>query len=172
MPVVPCPSPCPPITRGVVQFLASEFTALYPEFNGFTPTPIIMQNAFNDATLLLDNTCGSAVQDANVRMSLLYTLTAHVMLLDRGTNDGAGNVTPPQSTVGRIDSAQQGSVSGSFAYNNDVTQSEAYFIQTKYGAKFWQQTVSYRTGGVYVGAPSFGPNGPGFPWSLGNVEVE
>jgi hypothetical protein len=170
VPVVPCPSPCPPITRGVVQFSATEFNALYPEMAGFSPT--LQGNSFADATLLLDNSCASAVQDANQRMSLLYTLTAHCLLLDRGTNDGAGSITPPQSVVGRIDSAAQGSVSGSFSYNSDVTQSEAYFIQTKYGAKFWQQTVPYRTGGVYVGAPSFGPNGPGFPWNVGVVEVD
>jgi len=161
VPVVPCPSPCPPITRGVVQFDATEFNALYPEFSGLNPT--VQQNSFNDATFLLNNSCGSAVCDANQRMSLLYTLTAHCLLIDRGTNDGAGNVTPAQGIVGRIDSAAEGTVNVSASYNNEVTMSEAYFIQTKYGAKFWQQTAPYRTM-VYVGPPSFGPNGPGYPF--------
>lgn len=161
MPVVPCPSPCPPITRGVVQFSATEFNLLYPEFSGLDP--VLQQNSFVDATSLLNNSCGSIVQDAVQRMAWLYTLTAHCLLIDRGTNDGNGNVTPPQGIVGRISSAAEGSVSVASEYNNDVTQSEAYYIQTKYGAKFWEQTSSYRTM-HYIGPPSFGPNGPGFPF--------
>lgn len=164
MPVVACPSPCPPITRGVVQFSAPEFVLQYPEFAGLTNAA--MANAFNDAQFLLNNSCGSLVGDANLRLILLYTLTAHVLLIDQGTNDGAGNVTTPQGIVGRIDNASEGSVSVSASYNNEVTQSEAYFIQTKYGAKFWQQTAAYRTM-HYVGAPSVGLNGPGFPWQTG-----
>lgn len=167
MPVVACPSPCPQPTPGVVQFDAPEFVAIYPEFAGLANG--VMQNSFNDATLLLNNSCGSIVFDANQRMSLLYTLTAHCLLIDRGTNDGNGNVTPAQGIVGRIDSAAEGSVSVSASYNNDVTMSEAYFIQTKYGDKFWQQTASYLTM-HYVGPPSFGPNGPGYPFQFGLVE--
>lgn len=161
MPVIPCPSPCPPPTLGVVQFSATEFNALYPEFSGLSST--VQQNSFNDATFDLNNTCGSIVIDAVQRMALLYTLTAHHLLLDRGTNDGNGNVTPPQGIVGRIANAAEGSVSVASEYNDEVTQSEAYFIQTKYGAKFWQQTAQYRTM-HYVGAPRFGPNAPGFPF--------
>ena len=169
MPVVPCPTPCPPITRGIVQFSSVEFAGLYPEFAGLTNGQ--MQTAFNDATLLLDNSCASRVQDANRRLLFLYTLTAHLATIEYGTNDGAGNVTTPQGIVGRIDSAAEGSVSVSAEYSSTVTQSEAYFIQTKYGAKFWQQTAQYRTM-HYIGPPSFGPNGPGFPWQLGFGEIE
>lgn len=164
MPVVPCPTPCPPPTLGVVQFSATEFNALYPEFAGLNPT--VQQNSFGDASLLLSNSCGSYIQDAVVRMSLLYTLTAHCLLIDRGTNDGNGNITLPQGIVGRIANATEGSVSVASEYNNDVTQSEAYFIQTKYGAKFWQQTAWVRTM-HYVGPPTSGPNGPGFPFQDG-----
>src|SRR5271170_4413305 len=163
MPVVACPSPCPQPTPGVVQFLQSELVAQYPEFAGLSNA--VSLNAFNDAQFLLNNSCDSIVFDANQRLILLYTLTAHVLLIDQGTNDGEGNVTPAQGIVGRIDSATEGSVSVSAAYNNDITMSEAYFIQTKYGAKFWQQTALYRTM-HYVGPPSSGPNGPGYPFGL------
>lgn len=169
MPVVPCPSPCPPITRGVVQFNAAEFVAQYPEFTGITNAAML--RAFNDAQFLLNNSCGSLVDDANLRLILLYTLTAHVLFIDAGTNDGAGNVTPGQGIVGRIDNATEGSVSVSASYNDNVTMSEAYFIQTKYGAKFWQQTAHIRTM-TYVGPPSHGPNGPGFPFGFFGAEVE
>lgn len=161
MPVVPCPSPCPPIVRGLVQFDAAEFNALYPEFAGL-PAPV-EQNAFNDATFLLNNSCASIVRDANDRLILLYKVTAHVLFLSAGTDDGAGDVTPPPGIVGRIDSAAEGSVSVSASYSSEVGQSEAFFIQTKYGAMFWQMTAVYRTM-HYVGAPQVGPNGPGYPW--------
>jgi hypothetical protein len=130
-----------------------------------------MQNAFNDAVFLLDNSCCSAVRDANQRLILLYKITAHVLFLTQGTNDGAGNVTTPHGIVGRIDSANEGSVSGSAQYNATVSESEAYYIQSQYGAAFWQMTASYRTA-LYIPPPSFGPNGPGFPWEFGFNGVE
>lgn len=158
MPVVPCPTPRPQPVHGIVEFDASEFVALYPEFAGLTNGT--MQNAFNDATFLLSNSCCSAVRDANQRLILLYKLTAHMLLLNAGTNDGAGNVTTPQTAVGRVDSATEGSVTASLAYNATVGESEAFFIQTQYGAQFWQMTAPYRTM-HYIGPPAFGPNGPG-----------
>lgn len=165
MPVVPCPSPCPPITRGIVQFDDAEFIASYPEFTGIAAPAA--QTQFNGATLLLDNSCASRVQDANKRMQLLYMLTAHLCTLNTGTDDGAGNVSPPQGIVGRIDSATEGSVTVSAQYASLVGQSLAFFAQTKYGALFWQATASYRTM-HYVGPPLTGPNGPGFPFQWGD----
>lgn len=164
MPVVPCPSPCPPITRGIVQFDAPEFVAIYPEFTGLTNPQ--MQTQFNGAALLLNNSCVSRVQDANKRLQLLYMLTAHLCLLNCGTNDGAGNVTTPQGIVGRIADATEGSVSVSAEWASTISESMAFFSQTKYGAMFWQSTKSYRTA-HYIPPPSDGPNGPGFPFGFG-----
>lgn len=170
MPVVPFPSPPTPITRGQAQFLQSEFAAIYPEFTGIPSAS--NQESFNDATLLLNNGPCSRVQDANKRLQLLYMLTAHLSFLEYGTNDGAGNVNTPPGIVGRIASATEGSVSVSASYSDSVNQSEAFFIQSKYGARFWQATIQYRTM-HYIGAPAIGPNGPGFPfndWGWGNIE--
>lgn len=164
MPVVPCPSPCPPITRGIVQFSPTEFVAIYPEFTGLTNGG--MQTQFNGAELLLNNGCASRVQDANKRLQLLYMLTAHLCILNLGSNDGAGNVTTPQGIVGRIADATEGSVSVSAEWSSTVSESMAFFAQTKYGAMFWQSTKSYRTA-HYIPPPSSGPNGPGFPFGLG-----
>lgn len=161
MPVVPCPTPCPPIVKGIVQFLASEFVAAWPQFAGLTNGSMAQQ--FIYATLLLNNSCASAVQDANQRLELLYMLTAHLCILNVGTNDGAGSVSPAQGMVGRIASAGQGSVNVASEYSSSVTQTEAYYIQTQPGALFWEATSGYRIM-VYVGAPTVGPNGPGFPW--------
>lgn len=161
MPVVLCPAPCPPITRGIVQFSAPEFVGLWPQFAGL-PNPAMAQQ-FVFATLLLKNSCASAVQDANERLQLLYMLTAHLCILNVGTDDGNGDATPAQGMVGRIANATEGSVTVAAEYSSEVTQSEAFYIQTQPGALFWQATASYRTM-HYVGAPSVGPNGPGFPW--------
>jgi hypothetical protein len=170
MPVVACPTPCPPITRGIVQFLSSEFVALWPAFTGLTSAQ--QQNAFNQAILLLDNSCGSVVQDANARLTLLYLLTCHVLALTVGTNDGQGNISPPTGIVGRIDSGTQGTVSVSAGgYSSEVTQSEAYFIQTTWGAEFWQATMGYRTM-LYFPPPLVGPNSPGLSWGAFGVELE
>ena len=164
MPVVPCPSPCPPITRGIVQFSPTEFVAIYPEFTGLTNPS--MQTQFNGATLLLDNSYASRVQDANKRLQLLYMLTAHLCILNLGSNDGAGNVTTPQGIVGRISDATEGTVSVSAEWASTVSESMAFFAQTKYGAMFWQSTKAYRTA-HYIPAPDCGPNGPGFPFGFG-----
>lgn len=163
MPVTPCPSPPPQPVHGVVTFDNAEFIAAWPDFTGIAPSS--NQNAFNLATLLLDNSCGSIICDANQRMSLLYMLTAHVAFLVYGTNDGGSPpiIVPPPGIVGRINSATEGSVSVQAQYSSEVGQSEAFFIQTKYGAMFWQATSSVRTM-HYVGAPQCGPNGPGFPF--------
>lgn len=163
MPVVPCPSPCLPVVRGIVQFEATEFNTLYPNFAGLDAG--VEQTAFNDAQFLLNNSCASRVQDANQRLILLYKVTAHVLILNAGENDGNGNVTTPQGIVGRIASAAEGSVNVASEYSSTVGQSEAFFIQTKYGAQFWQMTAQYRTM-HYIGAPSFGPNGPGYPFEV------
>jgi Protein of unknown function (DUF4054) len=161
MPVIPCPSPPPQPVHGIVQFDAPEFVAVWPEFTGLTNGQ--MSNAFNLATLVLNNSCRSRVGDANTRLTLLYMLTAHVLFLVSGTNDGAGTIVPPPGVVGRIAQAAEGSVSVAAEYSSEVSQSEAWFIQTKYGAMFWQATAQYRTM-HYVGAPLTGPNGPGYPF--------
>lgn len=166
MPVAPCPVPCPPVVTGIVIFSPTEFVGLWPEFTGITNGA--MQNAFNEAIYLCDNSCGSIVHDAQKRLVLLYLLTAHLLFLNVGTNDGQGNVTPPQGIVGRIANATEGSVSVAAEYSSNVTQSEAFFIQTKYGAQFWQLTAQARTF-RYAGAPLSGPNGPAYPFGWGGL---
>lgn len=152
---------CTPITRGVVDFDNTEFTTAWPEFTGISPA--LNQQAFNIATLFLNNTCGSSIQDANQRMSLLYMLTAHIDFLNNGSNDGAGNVTPAPGIVGRIDSATEGSVSVAASYSSEVSQSQAFYIQTKWGAQYWEATAWTRTA-LAIPAPTSGKNGPGYPW--------
>jgi hypothetical protein len=86
MPVIPC-APVTPV-YGIVQYSAAEFLASYPEFTGINNVaPASLANDFVGATFLLNNTCCSRVQDANLRLYLLYLLTAHIAAIFQGTND-------------------------------------------------------------------------------------
>lgn len=153
MPVNPC-APVP-FAIGVVAFDFTEFTGLYPEFAGLTSQ--LASNAFNFATIQLDNSCNSRVINANIRLSLLYMLTAHILFLTSGSNDGANNITPPPGVVGHIDSASEGSVSVAASLSSVVGQSQAYYSQTRYGMQYWQSTAPFRTS-LYLAPPCIPPN--------------
>lgn len=162
MPVVrPCPTPTP-IVPGIASFDYGEFTGIYPEFAGAAQGACA--NNFTLATMLLNNCCSSPVCDPDQRLALLYMLTAHITFL---MTPAPANNNDPQGVVGRVSDATQGSVSVSTDWVTDVSQSMAYYSQTKYGAMFWQLTASYRTM-HYIGPPQSGPNGPGFPWGFGS----
>lgn len=159
MPVVPC-APVP-VVKGLVTFDPSIFVDAnhYPEFAA-VPAGQLNFN-FLRAQLLLRNSCGSRVVDANAREVMLDLLVAHLTFL----TNGIPPLTPPPGIVGRIDSATEGSVSVTAEYSTNVSQSEAFYIQTKYGALYWEMTAQYRTG-VYIGAPNCGCLGP-FAGNLG-----
>lgn len=144
MTIAACP-PSTPVTPGVVVFSFAEFTGIYPEF-ATAGSPACTLN-FNLATLNLENCCGSAVNDPNVRQSLLYLLTAHITLLF--TPCGANNNQPP-GIVGRIASATEGSVTVAAEWPAEANS--AWFLQSKYGAQFWQATAAIRTM-HYIPAP-------------------
>lgn len=158
MPVIPC-APSTPVF-GIVTFVPATFRGAYPEFTGITDGPLNQNFAL--ATLLLNNSCGSRVADANQRLTLLNVLVAHLTFLSNGTNDGGTPpvIVPPPGVVGRIDSATEGAVSVSAQFEAPPNANQAYFIQTKYGALYWTLTARYRTM-LYVSAPqSCAPWGP------------
>lgn len=161
MTIAACP-PATPVTPGVVVFDFTEFSAIYPEFVSAGGAACGFN--FNLATMNLSNCCRSPVPNPAVRQSLLYLLTAHITFLF--TPCAANNNQPP-GMVGRINSASQGSVSVSAEFPASVNA--AWFLQTRYGALFWQATASLRTM-RYTPAPQscdgFGPNAP-FPGAGG-----
>jgi len=123
-------------TIGVVTFNYSAFGALFPELLA-TVTPAQAQAYFSRATLQLDNTPNSIVQDASpggLRETLLYLLVAHLAVL--GQRDA--------NQVGRISDAAQGTVHVAFDAGPPMGTS-AWFMQTRYGAEYWQATAVYRT---------------------------
>lgn len=157
MTIAACP-PSTPVTPGVVVFNAAEFRDIYPEFAGAADAALSVN--FSLSTLNLSNCCGSVVADPAVRQSLLYLLTAHISLLF--TPCTANNNQPP-GMVGRISSASEGSASVSAEF--PTTPESAWFMQTKYGAQFWQITSVVRT--MHYIAPPSQCGGPAGPFDVG-----
>lgn len=136
---------------GVVTFDPVLFKARYPEFMG--KDNALLLSVFGDATLYLDNTDASRVTDVVQRASLLNMLVAHLLAMMPNA-DGSG-------LAGRITSATEGSVSVSVE-NQAADGTGAWFIQTRYGAAFWQATARYRTFGYVPGRSRAAPSPVGF----------
>ena len=121
----------------VVEFNYQAWIARYPEF-AQVPN-VVAQLYFGEATLYHANDGSGPVSDLMTQTSLLNMLTAHIALLN--SPDAQGN--PPSPLVGKVQSANEGSVSVSVLYN--PTNPEQWFSQTKYGAAYWAATAQYRT---------------------------
>lgn len=143
MTIAACP-PSTPVTRGVVEFVPGTFKAAFPEFASIADAALTMN--FDFATLQLTNSCGSRVCDAVLREKLLNLLTAHITQLRNGANG-----QPAGGLVGMVDKATEGSVSVS-ATMGTIVYGQAYYLQTQWGAMYWQATARYRTF-QYVPAP-------------------
>lgn len=121
----------------VVIFDPAAFKEAYPAFASVPDA--LLTEYFNIATLYLSNTDCSIVQDIAKRTTLLWLLTAHIAYLS-----GALNLVPgTPGLVGRVSSATEGSVSVSTEY--PTNPNNAWFLQTQWGAIFWQATLSYRS---------------------------
>lgn len=118
-----------------VIFNADTFVARFPEFSGTNGE--LLEMYFDEACLKLKNTDSSIVKDEKERRILLYLLTAHIAQLGQQTAKGNGNL------VGRISSASEGSVSVS-TDAGPVTNAQAWYMQTVYGAEYWALTAKYR----------------------------
>jgi hypothetical protein len=120
----------------VVVFDPAAFKLAYPAFAAVSDA--LLTNYFNLATLYLSNTDCSIVQDIPRRTTLLWLLTAHIAFLS-----GALNPDGSPGMVGRISSATEGSVSVSTEY--PTNPNNAWFLQTQWGAIYWQATLPYRS---------------------------
>lgn len=127
---------------GVVIFDAAAFVLRFPQFAAYnTATPAGLQMFFNEATLLLNNTSGSLVQEVTERAILLNLIVAHLAVLGGVVAPGGAGSTAGQ--VGRVSSATEGSVSASLDMGA-VYGSAAWWMQTQYGAQYWAMTAQYR----------------------------
>ena len=132
---------------GTVDFVADDFREQYPEFSGLSDA--VLMRMWDWANLYLCNHANSPVPDLGRRRVLLYLLTAHCCALWYGQTagnstaapgSGGGTVAVPTGQVGRLSSASEGSVSVSFEY--PTTPGGEWFVQTQYGAAFWQAVRS------------------------------
>lgn len=149
----------------VAVFDYSQFSALFPELVNGGVTEPVASSFFSVAGLLLDNSDCSPVQDVSSRLTMLNYATAHLASL-AGYPLPAGSTVPvPRELVGRVSSATEGSVSVSTDYGA-MRENSAWWLQTQYGALFWQLTRALRTA-RYVPArpryfgPAFGRRWPG-----------
>lgn len=122
---------------GAVVFVPGNFREVYPAFA--TLADAVLNDCFARATLILDNTEASPVQDVAQRGVLLNLLVAHMAALSYGEHGQA-----PSGLVGRVNSATQGSVTVSTDYGTLATN-QAWFVQTQYGAQYWQLIAPYRS---------------------------
>lgn len=125
------------MTTGIVTFNPAAFIARYPEFASVDPS--LLQVYFDEATIYLANTEDSRVQDVAQRGVLLNMLVAHIAILNAGANG-----QPASPLVGRVNTATEGSVTVGTDMGV-VPFTAAWFMQSKYGASFWQATARYRT---------------------------
>lgn len=138
-------------------FVYADFIAAYPAFVSAPPQAVLQAYFDLAGEVYLRNDGTGPVRTATVQTQLLYMLTAHLAQLFSGPD---GN--NPSGLVGRIASAGEGSVNVSTEYES--TMNSAWFVQTPYGAAFWQATSAYRSFPAYLPGPTrFGtgiPNGP------------
>jgi hypothetical protein len=157
--------------NAVIAYDDADFKSLFPEFGNCTSQQ--GQSWFLQASTMCDNSASNPLirQGGGTNWMLqqaLYYLTAHLGYLS-APRDQDGNPTGQQGAmaapqvVGRISSASQGSVS----VQTDMqatggTFSQAYYMQTKYGAAYWEMTKALRTFQYYA-TPTIVPGPrPGF----------
>lgn len=120
-----------------VTFNYAKWVARYPEFASVSePTA---QAYFDEATIYLRNDGSGPTSSPTVQLTLLNMLTAHIAAR-YAVIDGKS----ASDLVGRISNATEGSVSVQ-ADMDAVPGTAAWYMQTKYGADFWNATAAYRT---------------------------
>lgn len=134
-------------------FVYADWSARYPELSAWT-SPQLAAMYFLEAGLYLDNTPTSPVSDIPTRTMLLYMLVAHIASINSPLN---GQASSP--LVGRISNATEGSVSVHTEMES-FPGSANWFNSSKYGAAFWQATLSYRQARYIPAVPrNFQPYG-------------
>ena len=128
----------------IAVFDPAAFKARYVEFASVSDA--VLSSLFQEASLYLDNTDCSPVQDVAKRLMLLNMLVAHLAKLGgvAGSN-GAGSAASGAAPVGLLGSATEGSVSVSYDTSHIPKGSAAWYAQTQYGYMWYQSTLYLRT---------------------------
>lgn len=152
---------CPP----VVTFDPTAWYEAFPTFANIGD-PLANQ-CFTSATFMCANQADNPLNGVTgMLQQALWLLTAHVAWLtcprDAQGNPAASG-SPPPPIVGRINSAHEGSVSvgADVGDINAGSPSQAYYMQTQWGALYWAMTAGIRTA-RYAGSPYPPPAGPAY----------
>lgn len=134
------------MTTPVITFDVAAWKTRYPEFVD-VPDPFA-RACFEDANLYCANSATNPAYGDGTLKALLWMLTAHLVYMGAPAGTIAGGAAGSSSgLVGAIASASEGSVSVS-ANAGDLNAggpSQAWYMQTKYGAAYWAATAGYRT---------------------------
>lgn len=152
-----------------VVFTYSDWVARFPEFA--TVPEATAQQYFNEAGVLWNNMGYSPATHITTQTILMNMLTAHIAALYwKVPSQGGPGAQDPNSPVGRISSASEGSVSVSTDLGLTPSSSAftAWLQQTKYGLEFLALTTQYRAMRYVPGALQSGGLGPmGYPGYAG-----
>lgn len=149
-----------PLENPPVVFDYTAWTARYPEFAGVSPAQA--QGYFAEAGLYCANSTLNPAFCVGILPTLLNMLTAHIAWLyaPRGPNNQPAAVGQQASSiVGRIDTATEGSVNvhADMGEANAGSPSQAWYMQSAYGASYWFATSQFRTA-KYFANPTFVPS--------------
>ncbi len=129
-----------------VTFDYAAWVAAYPTFAAVNEQQATFY--FQVATLYCANRL-RIVKCLDTLTQLLWMLTAHVAWLssmwDVNGNPSSSGTQPPPAIVGRIYNATEGSVTVASEWASQIPQAAAWFLQSPWGAMFWQATAQYRT---------------------------
>lgn len=130
---------------GPVTFVYADWAAQFPEFSGVMSAAAT--GYFNTATLYIRNDGGGPINDINMLTNVLYLTTAHIAKIFSQQTNGvptSGGTDGPNQAVGRVASANEGSVSVSLEMQGQ-SPNAAWWNQTIYGAAVWAAMKPYRT---------------------------
>jgi hypothetical protein len=122
----------------VVQFDYTAWSLLFPQFSNLNSAQITGP-VLTLAQQYNRNDGGGPVNDLGVQTQLLNLMVAHVAQLLYGST-----TQPLSPLVGRISNAGEGSVSVGADF--PTTPSNAWFVQTQFGAAWWQLALPFRLG--------------------------
>ena len=130
----------------VVALDIPEFRERFPRFTPEVAPDGAIEQAFDEAALVLDNSDRSPVPydpaaGQNQRKVLLYALVCHLLTLA---------LLAAKGQPGPVASVSEGSVSVSFSAPPLTGKAADYYQQTQCGQLFWQAMRRYMVGGLYV----------------------
>jgi hypothetical protein len=121
-----------------VAFVYADWVAAFPMYVS-VPQAAVTGFILSSAESYCRNDGGGPVDDPATQLNLLWLMVAHLVQLTypNGTSQSVG-------PVGRVSAAGEGSVHVAMEF--PTTPNNAWFLQTPWGALFWQMTAGYRMG--------------------------